>query len=257
MSPARTQSSYFACKLFYMVHIPAVGIASQILATMTIEKCYVIVNPYKSKPTRKQALTIATASLIPTTLIISTHVGIIFGLTPLPLDNTVSNTTKTHTFHAVDSQTVCAVLPQYTSYTERVFLPINLLLWRVIAPVTVIICNLTIGIFLRKHAMQVARLNATPTSNNDKRITRLLIIVSHSFVLLILPSGIFFVLVPFLYENAGEALAPDNMAYQAVKICVLINHSINFFLYIMASKTFRKEAQTVFKSLFGIFCCRK
>ncbi len=245
------QWSDFTCKLFYMVHTPVTAISSHIVVTMTIEKCYVLVNPYKPKPKRKHALTIAIVSAIVISLIISTQAGIIFGLSPLPSDeiDTVNNVTGNPNFYAVDTEIVCAVLPNQ-SYYEKVIFPINVLLWRLVPSITVIVCNVTIGIFLRKQATQVAPMNATHTMN-DKRITRLLIIVSLCFVLLTLPLPLYGALIPILYENIAEGFAPDNVIYQVVKICLLINHSINFLLYIMASKSFRKEAQMVFKSFFG------
>ncbi len=248
------QWSNFSCKLFYMVHIPATVISSHILVTMTIDKCYVVVNPHKAKPKRKHALAIAIVSVIAITLITSTQAGIIFGLSPLSHDeiHTFNNATRNPNLDAVDTEIVCAVLP-HQSYFEKVFFPINVLLWRVVPSITVIVCNVTIGIFLQKQAMQVAPMNATHTMNFDKRITRLLIIVSLCYVLLTLPLPIYGALIPVLYENIAKGFAPDNVIYQIVKGCLLINHSINFVLYIMASKTFRKEAQMVFKSFFGGF----
>ena len=56
-------------------------------------------------------------------------------------------------------------------------------------------------------------------------------------------------LVPFLYDDYSEAFAPDNPAYHVIMACTLLNHSINYFLYILASKTFRKEAKVVFMSI--------
>ncbi len=234
-------------------------ISPHILVTMTIEKCYVLVNPYKPKPTRKQALKIAIASVIIISLVMSVHMSILFGLISQPSDDNVSNSSfygpaDNESLHKIGERTnVCTVLPQYENYSEKVFHPIILITTRILYPIMVLMCNLLIIIYLKKHAAQVAPLNATSTANNDKRITRLLIIVSLCFAVLILPGGIYMLLIPSLYEDFSEAIDPYNPVFQAVMNCLLLNHSVNYVLYIMASKTFRKEAQVVFNSLFKLF----
>ncbi len=253
------QKSNFACKLMSMTLVSVQMISCHILVTMTIEKCYVLVNPYKSKPTQKQAFTTAAASVIIITLVLSTQMGVISGVTTLPLDRTFSNSTFydpiDNNFSAITNQkTVCKILPQYEDYGQKVLHPILVLHSRLLSPAIVIICNLIIIIYLKKHATQVAPLNATAnaTANNDKRITILLIVVSLCFAILILPSGIYMLLIPFLYDDYSEAFAPDNPAYHTILDCTLLNHSINYFLYILASKTFRKEAKVVFKSILNV-----
>ena len=251
--------SQLTCKLFSAAMVSITTISCYILVIMTVEKCYVLTNPYKTKPTQKQALTVATVSVITITLLLAIPTGITHGLTPLSVDQTFSNSpfsdvADNNNFPTtVNEKIVCGVLPQYENFSEKVFFPILVLLTRLLAPLIVIICNLKIIIYLRKHAIQVAPLNATSNPNNDKRITKLLMTVSLCFVLLITPSGIYVILIPYFYDDITEALDPDNPAYQAVVDCLLINHSINYFLYIIASKTFRKEAKAVFKSRLSIF----
>ncbi len=97
--------------------------------------------------------------------------------------------------------------------------------------------------------------NATSSAHNDKRITKLLIIVSLCFALLTLPSSLYILLIPYFYQNRSDAVALDNPAFLVVGNCLLVNHSVNYFLYILASKTFRKEAQVAFNSLLTI-CVR-
>ncbi len=257
------QKSNFACKIMSMTLIPVQIISCHILVTMTIEKCYVLVNPYKPKPTQKQAFIIAAASVIIITLVLSTQMGIISGVTTLPLDKTFSNSTFfdliNNNFSAINNQkTVCTILPQYEDYAQKVLHPILLVHSRLLSPVIVIICNLIIIIYLKKHTTQVAPiLNAhfnaipNPMAKNDKRITILLILVSLSFSILILPSGIYMTLVPFMYEDFSEAfaLALDDPVYQVIMDCALLNHSINYFLYLIASKTFRKETKAIFRCI--------
>ncbi len=182
------QKSNLACKLMSMTLVSVQIISCHILVTMTIEKCYVLVNPYKPKPTQKQAFTTAAASVIIISLVTSIQMGIMSGVTTLPLDRPLSNSTfndpTDNNFSAInDEKTVCTFLPQYEDYGQKVFHPILLLHSRLLSPAIVIICNLIIIINLKKHAMQVAPLNATvnATANKDKRITILLIVSDARF----------------------------------------------------------------------------
>ncbi len=249
--------SNFACKLFWMLRIPVVTISNHIVVTMTIEKCYVLVNPYKTKPTRKQALIVATASVTIITLVSAIQAGITHGLVSAPVDrdfiNSSVNVTVDNNFPMIGNEkTVCGVLPQYEEFSQKVLSVVSMVFIRTLAPVIVIICNLIIIKSLRKHANQVAPLNATSTINNDKRITKLLIIISLCFAVLTLPSSIYILLAPYFYDDLSNAVATESPAFQVVLDCLLINHSVNYFLYIMAGKTFRKEALAAFKSLFTI-----
>ncbi len=256
--------SIIACKLFWMVRVPVITISCYILVIMTVEKCYVLVNTYKVKPTRKQALKIATTSVVVITLVLGTQLGITHGLVSLPNDGTSGNSSNyvalENNFPMIGNETIiCDVLPQHKVYSNRLFSLISLVFTRMVAPIIVIICNLIIIKSLRKHATQVAPLNAT-SNVNDKRITKVLIIVSLCFALLVIPSSLYMLYILILrsfYDNVAEAEAvdPQSPLYQVVMDCLLINHSINFLLYIMSSKTFRKEAVEAFKSLFNI-CVR-
>ena len=255
--------SNVACKLFWIVRTAVLTISNHIVVTMTIEKCYILVNPYKPKPTRKQALTIATASVVILTLILAIHFSITTGLVTVPVDRTFRNSSTNITDDNKVSMTgykttACDILPQYTHYTQNPIRVISVLIMRLHAPAIVLICNLIIILYLRQHAMQVGPMitvNATANPQNDKRITKLLLIVSLCFAILTLPSTMYFLIVSYFNENISDAVALDNPAYFVVMSCLLVNHSINYILYIMGSKTFRKEAQVAFNSLLTI-CVR-
>ncbi len=236
--------SNVACKLFWMVGVPVTTISSHIVVTMTIEKCYVLVNPHKPKPTRKQAITIATASVVIITLITAINFGITTGLVPVPVDRTFRNSSTNVTVdndfpRTGNNPTVCSILPQYADYPKNLFNVVSTLVIRLLAPAIVIICNLIIIIYLRKHATQVVPMitvNAASSAHNDKRITKLLLVVSLCFTLLTLPSSLYILLIPYFYENRSDAVALDNPAFLVVMTCLLVNHSINYLLYGQSQK---------------------
>ena len=97
-------------------------------------------------------------------------------------------------------------------------------------------------------------MNSTAVSNHDKRVTRLLLLVSLCFIICLLPSGIYFSLIPYLYGDRMQAFAADNLAWQATLGLLIINQSLNFFLYIASGKKFRNEAKIVFQSIYQCLC---
>ncbi len=250
--------SNFACKLFWVVRVPVITISCCIVVIMTIEKCYILLNTYKPKPTRKQALKIATTSVVVVTLVLGMQMGMMSGLVSLPVDGTLSNSsnyvnTLDNNFPMIGNETIiCDILP-HKVYSQQLFRLISIVFTRMVAPIIVIICNIIIIKSLRNHAAQVVPRNATSTVKSDKRITKLLIIVSLCFAVLVLPSSFYILTLGLFYDNVAEAVDPKSPVFQVVRGCLLLNHSINYFLYIVASKTFRKEAMVAFKSLFNIF----
>ncbi len=250
--------SSFACKLIKVVRLSALTISCNILVTMTVERCYIITNPYKPNPTRKQAATIATVSVFVITLVNSVLIGTISGLTTpsvgtnLDKMSSFNNASKDRIFPPdFGTKTVCTFLPQYEDFYRKVF-GLTIFLTKLVSPLIVLLCNLIIISYLRKKNT-VVPLNSVSGMNQDKRITKMLIIVSLSFSMFVLPQGFYLALGQFFYEHISEAVANDNPAWQTVSCWYLLNHSLNFFQYILSGKKFREESKNAFKSIINIF----
>ncbi len=114
--------SNIACKLFWIVRVPVITISCYILVIMTTEKCYFLVNTYKPKPTRKQAIKIATASAIVITLVLGTQVGITSGLVSLPVDGTFGNSSN---YIALDNNfPIRTMAIKHKKVPPHIFLPL-------------------------------------------------------------------------------------------------------------------------------------
>ncbi len=253
--------SSLACKVINAAHLSMLTISCNILVTMTIERCHIIINPYKPNPTRKQATTIATVSAIIILLACSIQVGTITGLYTPPVGRTLSNmssfnnadnATHDHILPITGTVKVCAILPQYMGYYRKVFNPIYMGLTKLVSPLLVLLCNAIIILYMRKKNT-VVPLNAVSGVNQDKRITKMLIIVSLSFTMFVLPQGMYLLLAAFFYEHISEAVGQDNPAWQTILCWYLLNHSLNFFQYILSGKKFREESKNAFKSIINMF----
>ncbi|XP_029646118.1 uncharacterized protein LOC115219957 [Octopus sinensis] len=79
--------------------------------------------------------------------------------------------------------------------------------------------------------------------NNRNRITKMLLVLSISFVILFLPNAMLVLLMqlrPDWQTSLSVALGPVNMLWD-------INYGINFYLYAITGKVVRKEVKTVFR----------
>ncbi len=132
-----------------------------------------------------------------------------------------------------NNRTVCAPLLQHSIYLKTVFIPGDLIIFRMLVPIA------------------VANVN-TNQSNQEKKITRLLVVVSLCYVLFTVPKGIYFLLIPHLYDDVSEAISGRNPVFQVVNNLFLLNHCTNLYLYLLSSKTFREETKLVFKPLCNI-----
>ncbi len=188
--------------------------------------------------------------------------GLITGVENMASDKTFNHLTNNASLYNITNNDsrygyvrLCTILPEYISYFRTIYLPINLVLWRLISPMMVLICNISIIIYLvRRHSVPG---NASSTHVHDKRVTRVLLLVSGCFVALILPSGVYISLIPFMYrEDFSQAFTPDNLAFQMISNCTLINHSVNLLLYICTGSKYRQEAKAALSCLKTCPCIR-
>ncbi len=297
-------------------------ISCHILVAMTIDRTYVITNPYKGKPKRSSALIIASIIAVITTIIYSVQLGIIRGIveygnnkfnagdmidddstknmtlfpemsqnnnsnrltfgridevysTVIPnmslindynkfkfvnttdADNNIHGTlflnmslnTNTEILPISDtikSRKLCVFLPKHQTYYQIIYIQSDLITWGVLAPLTVLICNLIIIVYTTR---KPEILNTPTQTTQDKRVTRLLLTISLFFLFCILPSTIYSFVGPFVYEDVSSIVDKENPAFRAVTTILLLNHSGNFLLYIMSGSKLREEAKLVFRNL--------
>ena len=273
--------SDFLCKSIMSGTTSIMTITWHLIAWMTLDRCYLILTPHKPKLKRRVAFIVVTAGVSMLVLLYAVQLGIMFGLVEIQQgqglgseDSTEGNalTFENMSFYHVHNLTfskiplsekngtlagemasaaVCTVLPEYLDYFEMVYTPFDIAFSCMLTPITVIVGNLIIVIYLRKQSA-VAPVGAQGMPKHDKRVTRMLVMASLFFLLCVLPSAIQFTLIPLVYGNIFEGINPENVLFQIFNTLLLINHSVNLFLYILSSGKFREETKNVLNSIFNV-----
>ncbi len=248
----------FSCDKMWILTILLPRLSWHVLVWMTIDRCYNLVNTYKPNTERRSAFTISTVVICLTTAVYLMLLWNTHGIATISNDGHSSAIRGNGSFFdkalpkATNNRTVCEPLPLFRVYMISVFLPGDLIIFRMFVPITVVICNVIIIVHLKKNST-VAPVNVNTTqSNQDKKITRLLVVVSLCYVLFTVPKGIYFLLIPHLYDDVSEAISGRNPAFLVVNNLFLLNHCANLYLYLLSSKTFRDETKLVFKTLWNI-----
>ncbi len=238
--------SDFGCKFSLSSYLWSGVISHFILTTMTCERCYIILNPYKPHPKRKHA-GIAVGIIV--VISISFYVAqtcIINGLEPVQISSDSNN-------NSTDSEItyVCTVLEKHLYYFNNVFPWIDLLVFSVIPSSTIILANIGIVVALVRRSKDTQVKRDQTKIKEDMKITYMLISVSLFFVLVTLPYSLYNSFAPvYWFDGPVEAFAFDNLAWTLVFNTLLLNYSCNFFLYFCSGKIFREEAIGLFKELF-------
>ncbi|XP_045170790.2 somatostatin receptor type 2-like [Mercenaria mercenaria] len=137
-------------------------------------------------------------------------------------------------------------------FKEIIYLYVALNTW--LPTVLLVTLNLTIVHELRKNRTKRLQMASTSMSKSDERATRLLLVVSSSYVLLVLPLGI--IQSTELIWNGSMAVPPGDpeyVSFMSTKIRLKwtrafffsfyqLNFAINFFLYVASSSAVRFRA---------------
>ncbi|KAK7489445.1 hypothetical protein BaRGS_00019244 [Batillaria attramentaria] len=82
-------------------------------------------------------------------------------------------------------------------------------------------------------------------SNSSAQLTRMLLTVSVTFLVLTLPAGIFVVLFRYWNPPAGHPKAQFSLVRAVAGNLMYTNHAINFLLYCLSGARFRAKAASI------------
>ena len=247
-----------SCKATVALIYSSMTVSIYLILAMNIDRCYVMVFPYKPNPSPMSALVISSVIAGVVTLIYSANSAVIFGLSVIPStpshnqSNVFFDQNNATTLWAAKSSAECAPLPEYLDYFMNVFVPVDSVVTCFLVPIVVLVSNIVIVIYLNKNS-SVAPVNvgnAPPIQNQSKKVTRMLMLVSMVFIICVLPIGFQFTLFQHLLNDVFDMIDPNNVVFQVLNTLVLFNYACNWFLYLISGKKFRKEAKLVFKSVF-------
>lgn len=110
----------------------------------------------------------------------------------------------------------------------------------------------------------------SPSNSNNTRLTILLLFVSCSFLVLTLPSVVYNLIMSIKPSSSSTATTNENnstnsimtdkenssrriLLYTLVRLLMIINHSINFILYFVLGKRFRRDLKQLFRGYWRKF----
>ena len=138
----------------------------------------------------------------------------------------------------------------YTEFWNKIWYWIDMLTYTGIPFVILASCNGTIiykVIQSRTKRLKVQNPEGKLTSKSTHftSMTYMLTTVSVTFLLLTLPPQVFFVVISYIDESKADA----NLAFAVTQLIRFTNHSINFLLYCISGKQFRREVYKMFKEI--------
>lgn len=240
----RTTSSE-SCKIHTWILYSSLDLSAWILIAVTIERVLIVWFPNKVKSACPQKTAIKTSFAIALfLLLVNSH--ILYGFV---LDETQNSKS---TFKKQCS----SVSESYGKFWRSTWPFIDLLVFCIIPFSVLLVGNFLIFV---KVLLSRRRINRHKTTNSGKQkqkqrdsnfssMTIIIVTVNSVFLLCNFPIGIFMVAYPsWRFETCGRKHAKLELFWCVVNICMYMNNSVNFLLYILSGRKFRNELKDMFR----------
>ncbi len=212
-------------------------VSNYIVTFMSVERALVITNPYRVPPGQKRA---------------AISVLIVAGIILIGDTSFVFNTYGVVTFDAFNLK-ICTVLEKYQNIATY-FLLMDVVIYGGIPIILTVSANFCIIVSLNKRHRNGELNRVHKNSQKDVNITIMLCVNSLIFVITTTPLIVYFLAWDYFYTSYEEALAFDSIGLTIINCLVMMNHSCNFFAYVLTGEIFREKAALFFR---GIICCWK
>ena len=150
----------------------------------------------------------------------------------------------------------CDMKDSFYHLHETVWPWVDLCIVSIIPFILVGIGNCSIGHNLIERERS-KRLHKRRSSVHDKRnslsqqrsTTKLLFVLSVVFFITTLPASLYLVIISFVHSTDDEALEKFNLFWAIASFFMYTNNAINFILYCVSAKNFRREFKTMLKEM--------
>ena len=248
--------SSYACKIFSVVLYTTFDFSVWLVVIMTIERFIAVTFPLKSMYfcTVKKAK-VATLILTCILFAINSHF-LITHSTVYDKNGTLGCDSANETFNYF----IKHIWP-WIDASKYAFVPfLTILIFNVLIIYNLFIAAKSIKNLSSNHQLQINHVtsntqnltnhgstNSQSNSSNNRRLTVMLLVVSITFCILSTP-----VVVLQVLERAAPG--PNYQTFYSICLCLqYINHSTNFFLYVVSGKLFRNEVIALFCGVLNIF----
>ncbi len=218
--------------------------SNYIVSFMTIQRCMLIVNPYRVPPGQRQAIisVLIIAAII--MIIQPSYVFTFIGIVELDIPNTSHN-------NSITTIKFCSMLTKYQKISMYYFM-LDGFIYTVVPIILIISANSCIVFTLIKRHKNGELQKVHKNAKKDMNVTYMLLSISLLFVITLTPVIIFYVTWEYFYNSFEEAIAFESIGLTITGMLAMTNHSCNFFCYVLSGEIFRERAAIFFRS---IFCC--
>lgn len=223
------------CSILYFVMLFALHLSVNTLAAMTGERYVIVRFPLQAKDlcTRNKAkITVAIVGII----VIGLNAPNLFlRMLVQDSDGNIICITETVTLH--DG----TIIP-HAFWHLKVFPWIDAMLYSFIPLIVIFILNVLIVHQLKVMRKTREEMGQHQNNDQDKQITRMLLVVSFSFLILTTPMAVILIAGKYIEVPTGsveEAIL--NLLRTVSYLLQSLNHSINFFLYTVSANKFRQQ----------------
>ncbi len=219
-------------------------ISNYVVSCMAIERCVIILNPYKTPAGPKKAVILVLIITVIIVVLQPTFIFTVFGIVELEITNLSDGNSTIYL-------RVCSLLPKYKSISDYIFM-VDSLVYSIIPIILIVSANSCIIFSLVKRSRNEGLENVHRNAKKDMNITYMLIAISSLFVFSNVPLIIFVFTFDYFYSSLEEATAFDSVGYSVVTILAILNHCCNFFCYMWSGEIFREKAAIFFHNI----CCQ-
>ncbi len=228
-----TTSKVF-CKLWMFMIWVFRDFAAWILILISIERYVVVAAPHKAKTicTKKKAIISLICVFI---LLLTLNIPLILSSSQRWIQDSMR----------------CAVRgnSNMVKFMQTIFRWIDITKYTIIPFSTMIFCNMYIITIVTKAAIRRRRNLATGRSDSGTTVSTMtanLLVVSFAFLILSIPTNIFFISIPISVVSQPNRLGAQMNLFRTVALQVAnLNNCINVFLYCAAGATFRQELKAL------------
>ena len=231
-----------SCKIAYVATYSLPCISIYILTAQAVDRCHMVVNPYKPRSTKKHAIIcilIITASEIVFFTIGSKLVGYSYAESVPNVMALAEN--QGHGCYLVEDNSTFAI----------VYLLLDLIFNAMIPLITVIIANSILVISLRKQGNEMSSFGSQSDVQKERSITSKIVAGNVFYVICILPGTLYFTLASLFLEDKEAVHDVKEKLILSALFLYVANFSLNFYVYFLSSREFRKDVKNAFKSALG------
>ena len=240
--------SDFSCRFHIYISSTARLLAIWLLCIIAVDRLILIKRPIwaKSNCTRKLSLVTAT-SIIIILFVLNSHMFVFFKRSEITILSKVTN------LSVIVGYKCSFASEDYKQFHMKTRSIIILVLFSALPVICLIFSSVVLlrEISIRHQNKQVRRANVTEQDHKGSQsVIKMLISICVFFVVLYVPAIVFQLIGPYMFDMTVREEVAKKMAFTTVLSCLYYsNNTLNFLLYCVSGKLFRKEISGIYREV--------